>query len=62
MTPAEDYRVKAAKLHASAGQEENRSLRDELEKLARSYLRLAEQADRNATTDLVYEVTERKSP
>ena len=46
MTPGEQYRLKSAELEAKARQSEPH-LRAELEQLARSYLRLAAQADRN---------------
>ena len=38
-----------------AQRETNASVRTEFERLARSYLRLAEQAERNSLTDVVYE-------
>jgi hypothetical protein len=55
MTQGETYRVKAAELHAQAKQDANPDTRAELERLAKSYLRLAEQADRNSQTNVVYE-------
>jgi hypothetical protein len=42
MTPWDEYRVKAAELHARAACEGDPALKAELENLARSYLRLAE--------------------
>jgi hypothetical protein len=55
MTSGDLYRAKAADLNARAARERTPALRSELENLALAYLRLAEQADRNARTDLVYE-------
>lgn len=60
MTPWEQYRVKAAELHARAACENDSALRIELENLARSYLRLAEQAEQNSRLDLTYETPLRK--
>ena len=54
MTAGDWYRVRAANLHAEAKAETKATLRDQLEYLAKSYLRLAEQADRNALTDVTY--------
>ena len=51
MTPADRYRVKAAELMARARLDTNPMLRLECENLALAYLRLAEQADRNAQTE-----------
>ena len=52
--PAGDaYRIKAAELTAQA--RDLPKLRTELESLALSYLRLADQADQNALTDVVHE-------
>ena len=55
MTAAELYRAKAAELTARAAVESDRAQRAELNALAQSYLRLAEQAERNSRTDIVYE-------
>lgn len=55
MTTADHYRIKAAELNAKARLETNSDLRSELEHLAASYLRLAEQADRNNRVDITYE-------
>jgi hypothetical protein len=43
-----EYRVKAAELRAQLAAEQNPAVRAEIENLARSYLRLAEHADRKA--------------
>lgn len=55
MTPAEQYRKLAAKLTAKARNESSPALRVEWNHLAQSYLRLAEQAERNSRIDLTYE-------
>jgi hypothetical protein len=55
MPGGDAYRAKAADFAARAITAETPSLRTELEGLALSYLRLAEQADRNSGSDLVYE-------
>ena len=49
------YRIKAAKLFALASQDHHRALKIQFEHLARAYLRLAEQADRNSQLDISYE-------
>jgi hypothetical protein len=51
----EQYRVRATEFHEQAKNEPRQTVRDELERLALSYLRLAEQADQNELVDLVYE-------
>ena len=55
MTPGDEYRVRAANLRARAKREAKASIRAQFEGLAQSYLRLAEQAERNSHTDIVYE-------
>ena len=55
MTPADHYKKLAAQLQAKARDEESSDLRAEWNHLARSYLRLAEQADRNHRMDSRYE-------
>lgn len=55
MARGAEYRIKAANMNARAKQEQNLLLRIEFENLARAYLRLAEQADRNDKADVVYE-------
>jgi hypothetical protein len=50
-----EYRVKAAEMAAKASSEPNSEIRAQLVALERGYLRLAEQADKNARTALVYE-------
>ena len=55
MTPADRYRVKAAELAARARSESSQHLQIEFATMSASYLRLAEQADRNADNDVIYE-------
>ena len=55
MAGGDEYRVKAADMHARARLATALEHRLNLEDLALAYLRLADQADRNSTTDLVYE-------
>ena len=55
MTSAEEYRVKAAEFAAQARSAMTHALQIEYARMAASYLRLAELADQNATTDIVYE-------
>jgi hypothetical protein len=55
MLAGDEYRSKAAEIMERARDEADSRLCAELAKLAYAYLRLADQADRNALTDLVYE-------
>jgi hypothetical protein len=55
MTSGDGYRRKAAEFTLMAEAESDAELRAEFEHLAVAYLRLAEQADRNSLTDIVYE-------
>lgn len=55
MGPGDQYRIKAAELFALAKAQEGEQMRANFEALARSYLLLAEQAERNSLTDIVYE-------
>jgi len=55
MRARDEYLLRAAHLLAKAGVEANAAIKDELENMARCYLRLAEQAKRNDETDIVYE-------
>jgi len=52
MTARQEYLLKAAELIAMAQVEADRADKLEFENLARSYLRLAKQAERNAKADL----------
>jgi hypothetical protein len=49
-----DYRAKAAELTGRVTPATTAAARLEMEKLVRGYLRLADQADRNDLTDVVY--------
>ena len=53
--PGDTYRIRASELNAEAHQESDAQRRAELEKLAMAYLRLADQAERNAQNNVVYE-------
>jgi hypothetical protein len=55
MTPADRYRVKAGELAALARAEKDPFGKAEYVRLSQAYLRLAEQAERNSKTDVVYE-------
>ena len=55
MSTADQYRVRAAEFAAMAKSEPAPALQTEYAKMAASYMRLAELADRNARTDVVYE-------
>jgi len=52
---ADQYRIKAAELYEQARGEVSIRLRAEYENLARAYLRLAHQAERNALFDVTHE-------
>lgn len=60
MTPADQYRALAARFRAHARSTDNPRLGAEWEHLARCYIRLAEQAERNLGLDLVYETPVRR--
>jgi hypothetical protein len=55
MTPGDQYRVKAGDFAALSRAETDPFAKAEYEKLSLAYLRLADQADRNGETDVVYE-------
>jgi hypothetical protein len=55
MTPADAYRVKAGDMASLARAETDPIQKAEYERLSLAYLRLAEQAQRNSQTDVVYE-------
>ena len=56
MTTEEKYRAQAAELLMRARNEASPMIRSEWENLAKSYIHLAEQAERNSRTDIVYQV------
>src|SRR3954464_11329588 len=62
MTPAGHYRALAAQCDAKAKQETDWKVRAEWEHMARSYHRLAEQAERNAQTDVISRTPPPRSP
>jgi hypothetical protein len=53
------YLMKAAELISKVDGELDPALKTEFENLARAYLRLAEQADLNNQTDIVYETPDK---
>lgn len=55
MVPGDKYRAMALELLARAETETDPQIRAEFENLAASYLRLAEQAERNSHFDVTYE-------
>ena len=55
MTQAELYRIRAAELKARAKVETDPLLKLEFERLALNYFSLAELAEHNSHTDIVYE-------
>jgi hypothetical protein len=55
MATGDQYRIRAAELNALARRERSPDIRKEYEHLALAYLRLADQAERNSATDIVYE-------
>ncbi len=55
MSVADVYRATAAELSAKACSETDERMQREWGALARAYMRLAEQAERNAKFDVVYE-------
>jgi len=59
MAPRDQYLLRAAELNAIA-QAENHADKLEFENLARAYLLLAKQAERNNQTTIVYETPPKK--
>jgi hypothetical protein len=55
MATGDQFRIRAAEFHAMAQCATSHRLQVQYENLAKAYLRLAEQADRNAQTDVIYE-------
>jgi len=62
MPTGDEYRVLAADIQARARKEPDPHTRAEFEYLSLAYLRLADQADKNATTNIVYETPSVPSP
>jgi hypothetical protein len=62
MPTGDEYRAKAAEFLAKAQGETDPSAIFEFHTLARSYLRLAELAERNARADIVYEPPTHDAP
>ena len=62
MSSADNYRILAVKMRAHAQRERQPALRVEWEQLALCYIRLAEQAERNSHTDIVYEPPPSRPP
>jgi len=60
MTAGDHYRIRAAQLEADATKLLSPTTRAGYLNLARSYVRLAELADRNEKTDVVYEVLDKR--
>ena len=58
MPPGDEYRRKAIEMADRAARETNAALRREYDQLTLFYMRLAEQAEQNAKTDVVYETRE----
>jgi hypothetical protein len=61
MPTGDEYRVLAADIQARARKEPDPHTRAEFEYLSLAYLRLADQADKNASTDIVYETPQAPS-
>ena len=59
MEPCTEYRIKAAELFELANSDHYHGI--QCERLARAYLRLAEQAERNSHLDLTYETPTTRS-
>ena len=55
MASEHEYRAKALEFRVTARCERAAGMRADLENLARAYVRLAEQAERNSQLDLTYE-------
>ena len=62
MSSAVYYRVKAAEFSAMARSESAPKLQFEYARMAANYLRLAELADRNSQTNVVYEPPPLQNP
>ena len=60
MTLRQEYLVRAAELSAKAQAGNDHARKVEFQNLARAFLRLAEQAERNSHADIVYETPPKK--
>jgi len=60
MTAGDDYRRMAAEFRAKAQIENDVEQKAEFDNLARAYMRLADQAERNSHLDITYETPLRK--
>jgi hypothetical protein len=60
MIPHQQHLLRAAELSAKAQAENDHAHKVEFQNLARAFLHLAEQADRNKHTDMVYETPPKK--
>ena len=60
MIPRQQHLLRAAELSAKAQAENDHVHKVEFQDLARAFLRLAEQAERNKHTDMVYETLPKK--
>ncbi len=60
MTAGDDYRRMAAEFRAKAQIENDPEQKTEFENLARAYMLLADQAERNSHLDVTYETPLRK--
>jgi hypothetical protein len=59
MTQREEYLLRAAELSAKAQAERDNIHKLEFENLARAYLRLAKQAERNSQTNIVRDAAQK---
>ena len=55
MTAADQYRAKALQFATMASEQKNPNLQVEYAGMAEAYFRLAQQAEKNQKTDIVYE-------
>ncbi|MGB8608951.1 hypothetical protein [Bradyrhizobium sp.] len=60
MTSRQGYLLRAAELSAKAQAENDHARKVEFQNLARAFLRLAEQAERNSHTEIAYETPPKK--
>jgi len=60
MIPRQQYLLRAAELSARAQAENDHARKVEFQNLARAFLRLAKQSERNSHADIVYERRQKK--